>query len=108
MSVSQEFEKMSRDPMTWFSLYRTYRARPIYNRTNRMKPYEPPPLIESKIARNILITLALGAGGALMTMSPAGAVYFLVHGAAVMALQKRSYQLQIRRLQKQGYIALSK
>lgn len=96
------------DPMNRFSLYRTFQARPIYNRTNRMKPWEPQPLIKNKFARNILITLALGAGGALVTMSPVGAAYFMIHGAIVLAVKDRNFKHEIKRLEKKGYVALTK
>ena len=96
------------DPMDRFSLYRTFQARPIYNQTNHTKPWEPPPLIKSKIRRNILITLALGAGGALVTMSPVGAVYFLVQGSIILALQGKAYKREIKKLEKTGYVALTK
>lgn len=97
------------DPMNWFSLYKTNQPPPMrYNRTDRMKPWEPPPLIKNKFARNILITLTLGAGGALVTMSPAGAVYFMIQGAIVLALKDRDFRHEIKRLEKKGYVALTK
>lgn len=96
------------DPMNRFSLYRMYQAKPMYNQTNRMKPWQPPPLIKNKFARNILITLALGAGGALITMSPAGAVYFMAHGVLLLGLKKIDYKREIKRLEKRGYVALTK
>lgn len=96
------------DPMNRFSLYRTFQARPIYNQTNRMKPWEPPPLIKNKVARHILITLALGAGGALVTMSPLGAVYFMIHGSIILALKDMDYKREMKKLEKKGYTALTK
>ncbi len=97
------------DPMNWFSLYKTNQPPPIrYNYTDRIKPWEPPPLIKSKVAKNILITLALGAGGALVTMNPAGAIYFMVHGAIVLALKDKDFRHEIKRLEKKGYVALTK
>lgn len=93
-----------------FNLYRSgpryYEKK--YNQTDRMKPWEPPPLIKNKFARNILITLALGAGAALITTSPAGIVYFMVHGAIVLALKDRDYKREIRKLTRKGYVALTK
>lgn len=95
----------------WFNLYKSHPIfldRKFYNQTDRMKPWQPPPLIKNKFARNILITLALGAGGALVTMSPAGAVYFMVHGAIVLAIKGGDYRREIKRLEKKGYVALTK
>lgn len=93
-----------------FSLYRNGPRAwiPYYNDTDRMKPWESPPIVKNKFARNILITLALGAGGALVTMSPAGAVYFMVHGAIILALKGSDYRREIKRLEKKGYLALKK
>lgn len=100
---------MSRDPLSWFNPYREpYKGRQIYNKTDHIKPYAPPPLIKSKIAKNILITLALGARGAIITMNPAGAVYFMVHGVIMLAMKDQDYKREIKRLKKNGYIALTK
>ena len=73
-----------------------------------MKPWQPPPLIKTKFARNILITLALGAGGAMVTITPAGAACFMIHGVIVLALKDRNFRHEIRRLERKGYIALTK
>lgn len=97
------------DPMNWFSLYKSFEpGGEDYYRKGKTKQWEPPPLIKNKFAKNILITLALGAGGALVTMSPAGAVYFMVHGAIVLALKDRHFKHEIKRLEKKGYVALTK
>lgn len=96
------------DPMNWFSLYRSFEPGSIYSSRNGATPGELPPLTKDKIAKKILITLALGAGGALVTMNPAGAAYFLVHGAIVLALKDQSFKHEIKRLEQKGYIALTK
>lgn len=41
-------------------------------------------------------------------MSPAGAIYFMVHGAIVLALKGSDYRREIKRLQKSDYVALTK
>lgn len=96
---------MSRDPLTWFSINKTYQPGGF---KRQKSPFKRPPIIKNKIARNILITLAAGAGGALVTMSPVGAVYFMIHGAVVLALEGKDYKHEIKRLKKKGYIALTK
>lgn len=96
------------DPMNWFSLYKPSGSPAVYRRNGGVKPWEPPPLIKNKFAKNILITLALGAGGALVTMNPAGAAYFIIHGAIVLALKDRNFKHEIKRLKKKGYVALTK
>ena len=96
------------DPLNWFSLYKDYPAWQNYQRKGPFKPWEPPPLIKNKFAKNILIALALGAGGALVTMSPVGAAYFMIHGAIVLALKDMKFKHEIRRLEKKGYVALTK
>ena len=93
--------------------YSIYKNRPAWLRNklsdqaDRMKAWPPRP-IKRRLARNILITLALGAGGALATMSVAGAVYFMIHGTVVLALTDTDYHREIKRLEKRGYVALTK
>lgn len=98
-----------RDPIYWFSLYKTNQPPPVrYNHTDHIKPWEPPPLIKNKFARNILITLGLAAGGAIVTASVAGAVYFVAHGMIALALKDRDFKREIKRLEKKGFVSLTK
>lgn len=97
------------DPMNWFNLYRTNEPPTLkYNRLLRQKTNISPPLIKNQIARNILFLLALGAGGALVTTSPAGGLALIMHGALSILMKKRDYQREIKRLEKRGYVALTK
>lgn len=96
------------DPLNRFSLYRTNQPPQIPYRTDGTKPFEPPSLVKNKFAKNIFIALALGAGGAIITMSPVGAVYFVVHGMIVLAMKKRDYKREMLRLEKRGYVSLTK
>lgn len=95
--------------MNWFSLYRTNEPPVLkYYRFFRQKPNASPPLIKNQIARNILFLLALGAGGVLVTASPAGGLALMMHGALSILMKKRDYQREIKRLEKRGYVTLTK
>lgn len=80
---------------------------PRYNQSDRMKPWEPPGLIQNKIAKNILLTLGITAGVALFMLSPYG-LHFLVKGTIGAAFRKRDFNREAIRLKKKGYIALTK
>lgn len=80
---------------------------PRYNQTDRMKPWEPPGLIQNKIAKNILLTLGITAGVAIFLLSPYG-LHFLVKGAIQTAFRKQDFNREIKRLKKRGYVALTK
>lgn len=89
----------------------TYRTEapytPRYNQSDRMKPWEPPGLIQNKIAKNILLTLGVTAGVAIFLLSPFG-LHFLVKGAIQAAFRKQDFSREIQRLRKRGYVALTK
>jgi len=70
----------------------------------RGRPYR---IIEEKIAENIL---GAGVMGATLALSPiAGAVVYLLGiGAAGYLFRKRDFNREVKRLEKKGYIALTK
>src|SRR3989344_4676747 len=86
----------------YFSLYKTSQPPPFRYRKQK------PAVVKNKIAKNILITLALGAGGVLVTINPLGAVYFMVQGAVVLCLREVDFKHEIKRLERRGYVALTK
>ena len=98
---------MSEFSMDNFSIYQGSKLAALGYEKKR-GTWRPPPLIKNKFARNILAVLGYGVLGALITMHPAGIVYFMVHGAVVLSMKKQDYQREIKRLQKRGYIALTK
>jgi hypothetical protein len=66
-----------------------------------------PRLIKNKVARHILIGLAIGVAVPIYLSSPYG-LYFLVRGAIKYSFCKSDFHREIKRLHKQGYVALIK
>ncbi|TSA45543.1 hypothetical protein D4R52_02225 [bacterium] len=73
----------------------------------KYKRWEPPGLIQNKIAKNILLGLGITAGVALFLASPTG-LFFLVKGTINYSLRKRDFNREIKRLKKKEYVALTK
>lgn len=86
-------------------MYRPFRPR--YNNSTRIKPWEPPGLIQNKIAKNILLGLGISAGVCLFLLSPYG-LHYLVKGAIQYSLHKADFSREIERLKKRKYVALTK
>lgn len=82
---------------------------PRYNLTDRIKPWEPK-LIKSKVARNILLILGTTAGVASFALNPVVGAYILIGVGAGLAnsLTKAEFNKEVRRLEKKGYVALTK
>src|SRR3989344_461179 len=73
----------------------------------RKYPKYEPKLIENKIARHVLIGLAIGVAVPIFLTSPYG-LYFLVRGGMHYAFKKSSFNRELRRLEKRGYVSLVK
>ncbi|TSA45772.1 hypothetical protein D4R52_01800 [bacterium] len=81
-----------------------YRSRGYYNES---KLWKPPGLIQNKIAKNILNILGLSAVAVMFLSSPFG-LYFLVRGTVRAAFRRPAFNREIKRLEKRGYVALTK
>ncbi len=81
--------------------------KPRYNNTDRIKPWEPPGLIQNKIAKNILLGLGITAGAVLFALSPYG-LHYLVKGALKQAFYKKDFDREIKRLKKKNFVSLTK
>lgn len=90
--------------MSSFNLYGSG-PRHLYQKRSAISPDVP---LKNKIAKNVLITLALGAGGALLTASAGGALCLMAQGVVILALNRERGEREIRRLKKTGYVALTK
>lgn len=71
------------------------------------KQTEFPPIIKNQIAKKILLGLVIGAAVPIFLSSPYG-LYFLARGAVKMYFKKNDFRHEARRLQKRGYVALTK
>lgn len=75
--------------------------------SSKSKLWQPPGLIQNKVARNILLGLAIGVAVPIFLSSPYG-LYFMVRGAARAYFRKLDLNRELRRLQKRGYVSLTK
>lgn len=72
-----------------------------------MKPWEPPGLIKSRMAKYILMSLAVGVAIPIFLSSPYG-LYYLIRGAVRAYFRRSDFHREIKRLKKRGYVALTK
>lgn len=74
---------------------------------SKPKLTEPANLVRSKIARNILLGLTAGLLVPVVLTSPYG-LYFMLRGAVRAYFRKKDFYREIKRLERKGYVALTK
>ncbi len=78
---------------------------------NKIRPWEPPGLIQNKIAKNILLGIAIAAGSVIVLTSPFGPYYVLkglIKGGLEYWFHESDYEREIKRLQKKQFVSLTK